>query len=101
MRTDYRKLVETACLDCVIDVIAWTPWGGDAGTPGSVNVRLLSNHTTADHRTWRARIERAISALRAGDYPFLEFHAPEDLAAFIDALVEAGTVSFGRTSGPR
>ena len=96
MRTDYRKLVETACLDCVIDVIAWAPQGDAAGTPGWINVGLLSNHVTADHRTWRGRLGRAINALRARDVPFLEFCATEDLEGFTKALAAAGEVAFGQ-----
>ena len=92
---DFRRFVETSCFECVIDVAAWTSPDGECNG-ASVDVGLMSFHGRMEWRSWRGRLRRALRAVRAEEYPWLEFSDGPELDAFIDALGAAGTIAFPR-----
>lgn len=98
MESDYRKLLETSCLACVIDVVGSEDVVNEIDPServyGWVNVGLISNDMPIFHRSWRGRFRRAWMAMCARDWPFLEFYTPAEIDAFTKALGEAGAVAF-------
>jgi hypothetical protein len=90
---DFRRFVETSCFECVIDVVGWTDGYGDRNS-AAVDVGILSFHARLEWRSWRARLGRAVRALRGQEYPWLEFYDGAELDIFIDALRDAGAVAF-------
>ncbi len=96
MHGDYRRLIPTDCLECVIDVIAWRDPEPSNEWPqrGWVNVALLSVHVHRDFHSWGGRLHRILQVLRGETYPCLEFYSRESLAAFNQAMSEALEVSF-------
>ena len=98
MHSVYRKLLESACMSCVIDVVGWqdvlTRLDPNQPMYGWINIGVISNHVPIAHQSWRGRLRRAAAALRAQDDPVLEFYNRSDLAAFMRALDEAATVAF-------
>ena len=93
--SDFRRFVETSCFECVIDVVGWASGYGDRDS-ANVNVGLLSFHDRMEWRSWRGRLRRALRALRAEDYPWLEFYGRAELDGFVDALRAAGDTAFPR-----
>ena len=94
--SDYRKLLETPCSDCVIDVIGWKSFDEDRPEAGDVNVGLISGHDYRRFKSWRGKLERIAQTLKGDSYPALFFYQREDLEAFVDALREAADVAFPR-----
>jgi hypothetical protein len=91
---DYRRLLTTACHECVIDVTAWR---GPSDAPGSgdVTVGLISGHDAVHFSSWRGRFQRALLALRGESYPALFFNGRDEVEAFSAAVAEAAEVAFG------
>ena len=100
MPSDYRRLIPTECLECVIDVIGWRD-DTDPDWPegGWVNVGLLSVHVALSERSWGGRIRRAWGILRGDSQGCLEFYSRETMEAFIEAMNQALEVSFPRLEG--
>lgn len=94
LTSDYRKLLPTACFECVVDIVGWTDL--EAGGPyGSVNVGVHSTHLALWRRSFRQRIARALTAVRADDPEgYLDFRSREEIDLFIEALREARDVAF-------
>jgi len=55
---DYRKLLETPCSDCIIDVVAWPAKYSDRPDSGDINVGLISGHDYHHFKSWRGKLER-------------------------------------------
>jgi hypothetical protein len=96
MHGDYRRLIPTECLECVIDVIAWRDPEGSATwrQGGWVNIGVISGHVHRDFHSWRGRMHRILHAMRGESYPWLEFYSRETLEEFRVAIDEARRVSF-------
>ena len=96
---DYRKLLETPCSDCIIDVVGWKSFDAKWPQAGEVNIGLISGYDYHRFKTWRGKLERIAKTLRGESYPALFFYQREDLEAFVDALREAADVAFPRHKG--
>jgi len=90
----YRKLLETPCWDCVIDVVAWPAKYSDRPDSGDINVGLISGHDYHNFKSWRGKLERIRQVLKGESYPALFFYFRDDLDGFITSLQEAAEVAF-------
>ena len=88
----FRRLVETVCFECVIDVVAWSPLDGEA--VGTMNVGLLSFPSQYECFSLRGRLRRAWQALRGDVYPWLNFVEPQEVERVVTALRDAADVAF-------
>ena len=91
---DFRRLISTPCVDCVIDVIAWRGEQITGHRDGWVNIGLFSHHTFADFQSWRSKLRRIPLALKGQSCPFLEFLDRDSAEQFLAALTEAVDVAF-------
>ena len=96
---DYRKLLETPCSDCIIDVVGWKSFDPDRPQAGEVNIGLISGYDYHRFKTWRGKLERIVLVLKGESYPALFFYQREDVDAFIGSLQEATDVAFAGSLG--
>jgi hypothetical protein len=90
--SDYRKLLPTACAECIIDVTGWH----DSPNLGTVYVGLISSHDADHFRSWRGKLQRVLLALRGESYPSLMFVDREEVESFLVTLRAAGDVAFSQ-----
>jgi hypothetical protein len=93
---DFRRLLPTACQECIVDIVAWRDKAGveNWAELGWVNIGLISSHDVAYFNSWRGKLQRLCLALRGESYPWLEFYDREQAEAFLTAVREAMDVAF-------
>lgn len=93
---DFRRLLPTACQECVVDIVAWRDKAGieDWLAHGSVNIGLISSHDVSYFNSWRGKLQRLRLVLRGESYPWLEFFDREQAEIFLTAVREAIDVAF-------
>ncbi len=93
---DFRRLLPTACRECVVDIVAWRDEASGQEWPecGWVNVGLISNHDIAYFKSWRGKLHRLCLVLKGESYPWLDFVDRVQAEAFVSAVREAIEVAF-------
>lgn len=68
---DYRKLLETPCSSCIIDVVGWKPLDANWPQAGEINIELISGYDYCRFKTWRGKLERIGQVLKGESHPVL------------------------------